>query len=76
MNPNTTANVAQAVQIALELTTSAGNMLQTAAAVSALIAAAQAQGRDLTAQDFAQLDAADASAKAALDAAIAKHTAS
>lgn len=75
MDANQTIQIAKAVQIGLELTQGAAGMLAAAGQVAELISVAQSQGRDLTEEDFAKLDAGDDVARKALADAIAKHQA-
>ena len=75
MNQNTVTTVAHAIDIALALTSNANTLLVLAGQVGALVAKAQAEGRELTQEDWAQLDAADQAAKAALDDAITQRLA-
>lgn len=59
-----------AVSLVLDLTQAAARLTQQAAGISALIAKAQTEGREFTAEEWAQIVAADDKAKADLDAAI------
>lgn len=65
--------IAEALALLLQVTGSALNMMSQAQQISALIQKAQAEGRTtFTADEWAQIQAVDANARAALVAAITK----